>query len=144
MDYLVKVKRLTENAQLPRFAHEGDAGLDLFASSEIIVNPGESALIPTGISIQLPPYTEAQIRPRSGLALKHQVTVLNTPGTIDQGYRGEIGVILINHGTSPFQITVGMKIAQMVVKPVLQVTVEEVQELDTTMRGVKGFGSTGH
>jgi dUTP pyrophosphatase len=143
MEYLLKVKRLSDHARLPEYAHPGDAGLDLFSTLETIINPGESALIPTGISIQLPPCTEAQVRPRSGLALKHQVTVLNTPGTIDEGYRGEVGVILINHGKLPFQVAIGMKIAQMVIKPILNVRVEEVADLDSTRRGAGGFGSTG-
>jgi dUTP pyrophosphatase len=140
---LLKVKLLSEKAKIPQSAYEGDTGLDLFSTSEAFIQPGESALISTGISIQLPPETEAQIRPRSGLALKHQVTVLNTPGTIDQGYRGEIGVILINHGKLPFKVEVGMKIAQMVIKPILSVQVNKVEELDETDRGVGGFGSTG-
>ena len=140
---ILKIKLLNEKAKLPRYAHEGDTGLDLFSTSETVIRCGESALISTGISIQLPPETEAQIRPRSGLAFKHQVTVLNTPGTIDQGYRGEIGVILINHGKLPFQVEVGMKIAQMVIKPVLSVKVKDVEELDKTDRGARGFGSTG-
>jgi dUTP pyrophosphatase len=140
---ILKVKFLSEKAQLPQYAHEGDTGLDLFSTTETVIQPGESALIPTGISIQLTPGTEAQIRPRSGLALKHQVTVLNTPGTIDQGYRGEIGVILINHSKSSFKVSVGMKIAQMVIKPILSVKVKKVEELDETDRGVGGFGSTG-
>lgn len=142
-DCVLKVKLLHEQAQLPKYAHPGDAGLDLFAATSVTINPGASALIPTGISIQLPPNTEAQVRPRSGLALKHQVTVLNTPGTIDEGYRGEVGVILINHGNYPFEVTPGMKIAQMVIQPVLRVTVEEIEVLTTTSRGTGGFGSTG-
>jgi dUTP pyrophosphatase len=142
-EYLLKVKLLNQEARLPEYAYEGDTGLDLFSTSEAVIKPGKSALIPTGISIQLPPKTEAQIRPRSGLALKHQVTVLNGPGTVDEGYRGEIGVILINHGTLPFKIEVGMKIAQMVIQPVLSVKVEKVEKLNETDRGVGGFGSTG-
>ncbi|MCY7381663.1 MAG: dUTP diphosphatase [Microcoleus sp. CAN_BIN18] len=142
-EYLLKVKLLSEAARLPQYAYEGDTGLDLFSTSEAVIEPGKSALIPTGISIQLPPKTEAQIRPRSGLALKHQVTVLNGPGTVDEGYRGEIGVILINHGTLPFKIEIGMKIAQMVIQPVLYVKVEKVENLNETERGVGGFGSTG-
>jgi len=142
-DYVLKVKLLNEKARLPEYAHEGDAGLDLFSTSEAILQPGESRLIPTGIGIQLPPGTEAQIRPRSGLALKNQVTLLNTPGTIDAGYRGEIGVIMINHGKSPFKVEKGMKIAQMVIKPVLTVKVERVDNLDKSSRGTGGFGSTG-
>jgi len=140
---VLKVKLIDANSQLPKYAHIGDVGLDLFSVFETIIQPNECSLIPTGISIQLPPNTEAQIRPRSGLALKHQVTVLNTPGTIDQGYRGEIGVILINHGKLPFQVSLGMKIAQMVIKPVLSVKVESVEGLDETGRGSGGFGSTG-
>lgn len=143
MNYILKVKRLNDTAQLPVYAHPGDAGLDLFSAIETVLEPSASALIPTGISIELPPSTEAQVRPRSGLALKHQVTVLNTPGTVDEGYRGEIGVILINHGKLPFKVTAGMKIAQMVIKPILAVTVEEVQHLSITTRGENGFGSTG-
>ena len=142
-EYLLKVKLLNEEARLPEYAYEGDTGLDLFSTSEAVIKPGKTALIPTGISIQLPPKTEGQIRPRSGLALKHQVTVLNGPGTVDEGYRGEIGVILINHGTLPFKIEVGMKIAQMVIQPVLSVKVEKVEKLNETDRGVGGFGSTG-
>ncbi len=94
----LNILKLNETAILPQYAHIGDAGLDLFAIANTTISPGESQLIPTGIAIELPPGTEAQIRPRSGLALKHQITVLNTPGTIDEGYRGEIGIILINHG----------------------------------------------
>jgi dUTP pyrophosphatase len=143
MEHVLKVKLLNENARLPFYAHAGDAGLDLFASAEVTIQPGGSALVPTGISIQLPPGMEAQVRPRSGLALKHQITVLNSPGTIDEGYRGEIGVILINHSQQAFKVEVGMKIAQMVVQPVVQVKVEASQELDIAARGEKGFGSTG-
>lgn len=141
--YILKVKLLNENAKLPQYAHVGDAGLDLFSTLEMSIEPGESKLVPTGISIQLPASTEAQIRPRSGLALKNQITVLNTPGTIDEGYRGEIGVILINHGKLPFKVEIGMKIAQMVIKPVIPVEVFEVDELSETERNIGGFGSTG-
>jgi len=143
MEHVLKVKLLSENARLPFYAHAGDAGLDLFASAETTIEPGGSALVPTGICIQLPPGMEAQVRPRSGLALKHQITVLNSPGTIDEGYRGEIGVILINHSQQAFQVEVGMKIAQMVIQPVIQVKVEASPELDIAARGEKGFGSTG-
>jgi dUTP pyrophosphatase len=117
--------------------------MDLCAVTETTILPGASQLIPTGISIELPPQTEAQVRPRSGLALKHQITVLNTPGTIDEGYRGEVGVILINHGQNPFVVTVGMKIAQMVIQSVLRVEILEVEQLADTARGTGGFGSTG-
>ncbi len=140
---ILKVKKLSDDAVLPCYAHEGDAGLDLFANEHVEMPPGQSRMIKTGISIQLPKGMEAQVRPRSGLALKHQITVLNTPGTIDEGYRGEVGVILINHGKIPFMIEKGMKIAQMIVKPVMHVAVEEAQQLSDTHRGKGGFGSTG-
>lgn len=143
MEYRLKVKLLNEQSRVPAYAHPGDAGLDLFSSKEMSIPPGQSALVPTGVSIQLPPGTEAQVRPRSGLALKHQITVLNSPGTIDEGYRGEVGVILINHGQAAFKIEVGMKIAQMVIQPVIQVRIDVADTLDTTTRGAGGFGSTG-
>jgi dUTP pyrophosphatase len=140
----LRVKKLKPEAILPSYAREGDAGLDLFAVTQIVIQPGKSALVPTGIAIELPAGTEAQVRPRSGLALKHSLTVLNTPGTVDEGYRGEVGVILINHGPSAFTVEAGMKIAQMVVSPRIHVAVEEVAELSDTQRGAGGFGSTGH
>lgn len=139
----IKVKKLVEDAKLPEFAHEGDAGADVFSIADYTVAPGEHILVKTGIAIGLPPYTEAQIRPRSGLALKNGITVLNAPGTVDSCYRGEVGVIIINHGTETFEITKGMKIAQMVIKPTLPVLLHEVEELDETDRSVKGFGSSG-
>src|SRR5881628_655957 len=119
----LKVRRLSSAAILPSYAHEGDAGLDLFASQSAVLAPGSAALVGTGIAIELPAGTEAQVRPRSGLALKHAITVLNTPGTVDEGYRGEVGVILINHGATAFAVEAGMKIAQMVVSPRIQVAV---------------------
>jgi len=140
---VLKIKFINNKARLPQYAHPGDAGLDLYSVESIEINPGDTALIKTGIVIELPEETEAQIRPRSGLALKYQVTVLNTPGTIDEGYRGEIGVILINHSKETFKVEEGMKIAQMVIKPVLRVYVEEVDVLSETKRGVGGYGSTG-
>jgi len=139
----LKIKLINDKAQLPRYAHDGDAGLDLFSVENKELEPGESALIGTGLVIQLPLNTEAQIRPRSGLALKHQVTLLNTPGTIDYGYRGEVKVIMINHGKKNFVVEEGMKIAQMVVKPILPVDVVQVDQLSETSRGDGGFGSTG-
>ena len=139
----LKVLKLHEVAILPQYAKAEDAGLDLFSIEEQTLQPGESQLIHTGIAIELPPETEAQVRPRSGLALKHQITVLNTPGTIDAGYRGEIGVILINHGQHPFQVHPGMKIAQLVISPIIRVKIEEVNQLSLTERGTDGFGSTG-
>lgn len=139
----VKVIKVNEMAKLPEYAHEGDAGMDLFSTEEVVISPSETTLIHTGIKIELPRNTEAQIRPRSGLALKHSITVLNTPGTIDEGYRGEIGVILINHGKFPFKVEKNMKIAQMVIKPIIRVSILEVGELSESERAEGGFGSTG-
>jgi dUTP pyrophosphatase len=139
----LKVKRLNPAATLPSYARAGDAGLDLFAVKALSIAPGASALVPTGIAIELPPGTEGQVRPRSGLALKHAITVLNTPGTVDEGYRGEVGVILINHGQTMFAVEAGMKIAQLVVSPRMQVEVTEVAALQDSERGAGGFGSTG-
>ncbi|AKA69862.1 dUTP diphosphatase [Clostridium scatologenes] len=139
----VKVIKVNEMAKLPEYAHEGDAGMDLFSTEEVVIPPSKTTLIHTGIKIELPRNTEAQIRPRSGLALKHSITVLNTPGTIDEGYRGEIGVILINHGKLPFKVEKNMKIAQMVVKPIIRVSILEVGELSESERAEGGFGSTG-
>ncbi len=139
----VKIRRVHAKAKLPAYAHPGDAGLDLCAVEDKMIAPGERALVNTGIVIELPPGTEAQVRPRSGLALKHGVTVLNAPGTIDHGYRGEIGVILINHGQEPFRIESGMKIAQMVIAEVQSVDVAESSSLSETSRDNGGFGSTG-
>ncbi|GIM27465.1 deoxyuridine 5'-triphosphate nucleotidohydrolase [Clostridium polyendosporum] len=141
--FLLKVHRIHEDAILPNYAHEGDAGLDLYSVEELLLESGETKLVKTGIRIELPKNTEAQVRPRSGLALKHSVTLLNTPGTIDEGYRGEVGVIMINHGKKPFKVEKGMKIAQLVVKPIWRVGVEEVSNLSDTERGKGGFGSTG-
>ena len=140
---ILKVKKLTDDAVAPHYAHEGDAGLDLFANQHVALAPGASAIVKTGISIALPAGTEGQVRPRSGMAAKHAVTVLNTPGTIDEGYRGEVGVILINHGPTPFTVEKGMKIAQLVVAPVTRVTIETVTDLSDTRRGEGGFGSSG-
>jgi len=140
---ILKVRKLDRTAILPQYAHEGDAGLDVFSNEDISIVPGESRLVHTGIAIELPPNTEAQVRPRSGLASKHQVTVLNAPGTIDAGYRGEVCVLMINHGKLAFRVEKGMRIAQVVVQPVLRVQIAEVDELSDTKRGTGGFGSTG-
>ena len=139
----VKVLRSDPEAQLPAYAHPGDAGMDVRSIEEVTLAPGARALIHTGLVLMLPPDAEAQVRPRSGLALKHGVTVLNTPGTIDAGYRGEVGVILVNLGTEPFTVEKGMKIAQIVVSPVAQAEIVEVASVDETDRGAGGFGSTG-
>jgi len=130
---------------LPAYATEGSAGADLVAavSEDKILAPGERALIPTGIKIALPAGFEAQVRPRSGLALKNGITTLNTPGTIDSDYRGEVGVILINLGQEPVSITRGMRIAQLIVAPVTRLEWQAVEALDATTRGEGGFGSTG-
>lgn len=141
MKMLVEV--INDKAQMPTYAREGDAGLDIYSIDNIVILPGDRKLIHTGIKIQLPPDTEAQIRPRSGLAIKHGITVLNSPGTIDQGYRGEIGIIIINHSKEGFRVQEGMKIAQMVIKPVLRVEIEQTEELGQSERGEGGFGSTG-
>ena len=139
----LRVKRLAEDAVLPRYAHPHDAGLDLHAAVDAVVDPGQAVAVSTGIAVELPPGTEAQVRPRSGLALKHSVTILNAPGTIDEGYRGEVGVVLINHGDAAFRIQRGMRIAQLVVQRRLSIDVVEVDALTDTERGVGGFGSTG-
>ncbi|MFP5106569.1 dUTP diphosphatase [Neobacillus sp. C211] len=143
MEYKLKVKLINDDALLPYRAHEGDAGLDLFSIEEKIIKAGEAGLIRTGIQIELPKGTEAQIRPRSGLALNHSITVLNSPGTIDEGYRGEIKIILINHGKEDFTIEKQMRIAQMVIAPVLKVNLIETEILSDTGRSEGGFGSSG-
>ena len=143
----ITIQRLAHgaNLDLPAPATDLSAGADLLAAvtEALTLAPGDRALIPTGIAIGLPCGFEAQIRPRSGLAVKHGVTILNSPGTIDADYRGEIGVILINHGDQPFTVTRGMRIAQMVVQPVIGAQWREVDALDETDRGDGGFGSTG-
>jgi dUTP pyrophosphatase len=139
----LRIRRLRPDAIIPTYAHPGDAGLDLHACEDVALDPGVACLVPTGVALELPEATEAQVRPRSGLALKHSVTVLNTPGTIDEGYRGEVGVVLINHGPSTFKVTRGMRIAQLVVQKRWTVEVVEVEGLTDTTRGAGGFGSTG-
>ena len=131
---------------LPAYATEDSAGMDLLAAIEqdIIIAPHRRALIKTGIAIALPKNYEAQVRPRSGLALKHGVTVLNSPGTIDADYRGEIGVILINHGEEEFTVSRGMRIAQLIISPYTRASWNEQDSLATSARGAGGFGSTGH
>lgn len=135
-----------DSAELPKYTSASSAGADLKAHIEEdkVLLPGESALIPTGLKVQIPQGYEIQVRPRSGLALKHQITVLNTPGTIDPDFRGEIGVILINHGKNAFTISPGMRIAQLVVAPVFQGVFTLASELSETSRGAGGFGHTGY
>lgn len=144
----VKVVRteVGKRFDLPRYQTEQSAGMDLIAAIEgpVIIKPGERKLVPTGIMLELPPFLEAQVRPRSGLALKSGVTVLNSPGTIDADYRGEVGVVLINHHPDePFIISPGDRIAQLVIAPIVQARLKEVAELSTTARGEGGYGSTG-
>ncbi|MCA3700916.1 dUTP diphosphatase [Brevundimonas sp.] len=145
----LRIQRLphAEGLALPSYETAGSAGMDLRAAlaedAALTLEPGARALIPTGLKMALEPGWEAQVRPRSGLALKHGITCLNTPGTIDSDYRGEVGVILVNLGQEPFVIRRGERIAQMVIAPVAQVSVSEVDTLDETTRGAGGFGSTG-
>ena len=144
---MVKVlfKRLDPKAKVPKYKTDGSSGLDLMAliKKPIIIKPQQSELIPTGISVAIPQDTEIQIRPRSGLAAKSNISVLNTPGTIDSDYRGEIKIILFNHGKEEFLVKNKDRIAQMVLMPILKIEFEEVDELPETLRGSGGFGSTG-
>lgn len=139
----VKFVKLRQSAHIPTKAHEDDAGFDLYASEDCALPSRGFGCVPTALSIELPRGYEAQVRPRSGLAAKHGVTVLNAPGTIDAGYRGEVKVILINHGEEDFLITAGMRIAQMVVAPVVAAEFIEVSSLEDSVRGEGGFGSSG-
>ena len=140
----ILIKKLNKNAIIPKYETQGASGLDLKACLEkIIIKPGEKSLIPTGIALSIPQDYEVQVRPRSGLAFKNSLTVLNTPGTIDSDYRGEIKVLLINLGKIPFEVTHGLRIAQMVPCPIIKIDLEEVKNLDDTNRGEGGFGSTG-
>jgi dUTP pyrophosphatase len=143
----ISITRLPHAAELalPAYATEQSAGMDLLAAvkENTTLAPGARMLVPTGLAMALPDGYEAQIRPRSGLALKHGITLVNTPGTIDADYRGEVGVIIINHGSEPFTIERGMRIAQMVIAPYTRAAFSEVIELPTSQRGAGGFGSTG-
>jgi dUTP pyrophosphatase len=149
MTPVVRIARLPHGADLPLPSYQSAfaAGLDLYAAvpadAPVMITPGSYAKIPTGITLALPPGTEGQVRPRSGLAAQHGVTLLNTPGTIDADYRGEVSVLLINHGGAPFEVTRGLRVAQLVVADIVRVTVREAEELDNTERGAGGFGSTG-
>jgi len=147
VDVSVAVTRLPHGRDLPlpSYATLNSAGLDLLAAvaADMILAPGARALVPSGIAIALPEGYEAQVRPRSGLALKHGVTVLNAPGTIDADYRGEVGVILVNHGEAPFVIRRGDRIAQLILAPVARLAWQESADLSETARGAGGFGSTG-
>jgi dUTP pyrophosphatase len=141
---VVRFQRLREGAQVPKYMSDGAAGMDLAASidADVTIAPGGRALVGTGIAVELPHRHEAQVRPRSGLAHKHGVTVLNSPGTVDEDYRGEIKVLLINHGSEPFVVRAGDRIAQLVIAPVTRVELEE-GTLGETARGAGGYGHTG-
>ena len=139
----LRFKKIHPDATLPSYAHASDAGMDVRSVEDVTVPAMGRVLVHTGLVMLLPPMYEAQVRPRSGLALKHGITVLNTPGTIDSGYRGEVGVILANFGDSDFQVKKGDKVAQIVVAPVVQAEIEAASEIDETDRGAGGFGSTG-
>jgi len=142
---LLRVRRLTPRAELPCYMTPGSVGMDLVAvlTEPLVLESGQRALVPTGLAIALPPGHEGQVRPRSGLAVKHGVTVLNAPGTIDEDYRGEVKVALVNLGREPFTVEPGMRVAQLVVAPVTRVELELVQGLQQTRRGGGGFGHTG-
>ena len=141
----ILIKRLSKNISLPKYETDGSSGMDLAADIKdtIEIQPGKSVLIPTGLAVSIPKNFEIQIRPRSGLAAKKQISVLNTPGTIDADYRGELKVILINLSDTTFIIEKGLRIAQMVVCPIIKATLKEVETLEETKRGLGGFGSTG-
>jgi len=139
----IKIKKLSSDAVIPAYQSKGAAGFDLHAIEDLILKPGHRALVGTGLAIALDAGYELQIRPRSGLALKHGITCLNAPGTVDSDYRGEVKVLLINHGNEDFEIKKGERIAQGVVNQIIQAKLFEVDELDSTQRGENGFGSTG-
>ena len=141
----VLIKKLNSRVQIPNYKTDGSSGMDLmaFIKNSIIIKPQESALIPTGISIAIPENTEVQVRPRSGLAAKSSISVLNTPGTIDSDYRGEIKIILFNHGDKEFVINNKDRVAQMILTPIEKIELDEVENLPDTLRSKGGFGSTG-
>ena len=141
----ILIKRLSKEVPLPKYETGGSSGLDLaaFIDKNIEIKPGKSEIIPTGLAIAIPKNFEIQIRPRSGLAAKNQISVLNTPGTIDADYRGELKVILINHSDKSFIVENGLRIAQMVLCPIMKAKLKEVETLEGTKRGLGGFGSTG-
>lgn len=144
MNYLtVNIKKLSKKAIIPKFSHEDDSGADVYSIDDVVINPGENALVHTGLAIELPENYECQVRSKSGLALKNSIFVLNSPGTIDNSYRGECNVILMNLGKEPYHVKVGQKIAQFVIKPIFRVDFNEVSEISDTERGTGGFGSTG-
>ena len=143
--FKIQIKRLNSEVKIPSYKTQGSSGMDLmaFLKDPVTIKPKSSELISTGIAVAIPEDTEIQIRPRSGLAAKSNISVLNTPGTIDSDYRGELKIILYNHGADDFVINTGDRIAQMVLMPVLKASFEEVEDLPNTIRGTGGFGSTG-
>lgn len=142
-DPILTIEKLDKSVDLPKYAHPGDAGMDVCANMNTIIQPHDWELIKTGIKVAVPEGFEMQVRPRSGLALKHGISVLNTPGTIDSGYRGEVGVVLINHSNNAFTVKKGDRIAQLVIAPVISVRIVEGEVDKVTERGEGGFGSTG-
>ena len=138
----IKVRKINPDAKIPCYAHPGYAGMDLFSCEDYILKPGERRLFPTGLQMELPKGYEMQIRPKSGLALKHGITVLNTPGTIDSSYRGEVGIILFNSSGENYEVKSGEKIAQAVISKFETASIVEINELSETSRGEGGFGST--
>ena len=139
----IKIKKLHSEAITPKYAHQGDAGMDIYSVEELIIPSKERGLVKTGLSFEIPEGYEIQVRPKSGLALNHGLTILNTPGTIDSGYRGEICVIIFNSSAKDYQVKKTEKIAQIVLKKVESMDIEEVNELSDSSRGQGGFGSTG-
>lgn len=139
----LKVKKLNENARIPFYAREGDAGMDLYSCEDYVLKSGERKLFPTGLAFEIPRGFEMQLRPRSGLALKKGISIVNSPGTVDSGYRGDVGLILINHGQEDFEIKIGDRIAQAVLNKIETAEFVEVSELDESDRGSGGFGHSG-
>lgn len=142
-DVNIKIQKVHSDATIPTYAHHDDACCDLYSVEDITVPVGQIRLVPTGIAIEIPSGWEVQVRPRSGLALKHGISINNSPGTVDAQYRNEIRVLLINHGDKPFTVKKGDRIAQMCIKPVYKMNFEEVDELSDSERGLGGWGSTG-
>ena len=140
---VVRIRRLNPEARLPRYEHPGDSGADLYSTGGYVLDPFGRIAVPTGLAAEVPAGFELQVRPKSGLALGDGVTVLNSPGTVDSGYRGEIKVILVNLGSRPYRVAAGQKVAQLVLAPVIRAEFAEVGELSPSERGSGGFGSTG-
>jgi len=139
----IKIKKLNEEAIVPHYVHQGDAGMDVYSIENHIINPGQITLVKTGLAFEIPIGYEIQVRPKSGLALKHGITLTNSPGTLDSGYRGELGVILQNEGKNSYEVKKGEKIAQIVLARYEEADIEEVNEISESSRGDGGFGSTG-